>query len=220
MSIRPVKKIIESKPTMEGAGVKLRRAFGFGDTNEFDPFLLFDDFRNDRPDDYLRRLPVASASRHRDDHLRAGRHGRARRQPRQPRRARRRRRAVDDRRQRHHAPGDAEGRRAGPHARLPALGQPAVVAEDDRAALPGRQGRRHSRGRSTTTARSVRVVCGEFWGKTRPGRRRRRRSALSRRLGAARQAQDAAGRDRRATPSPTCSRARARSATRRSRSAC
>ena len=43
MSIRPVKKIIQSKPTMEGAGVHLRRAFGFGDTTEFDPFLLLDD---------------------------------------------------------------------------------------------------------------------------------------------------------------------------------
>jgi len=52
MSIRPVKRIIQSKPTIEGAGVKLRRAFGFGDTGELDPFLLFDDFRNDRPDDY------------------------------------------------------------------------------------------------------------------------------------------------------------------------
>ena len=60
MSIRPVKRIVESKPTMEGAGVKLRRAFGFGDTGEFDPFLLLDDFRNDRPEDYLRRLSLAS----------------------------------------------------------------------------------------------------------------------------------------------------------------
>jgi redox-sensitive bicupin YhaK (pirin superfamily) len=42
---------------MEGAGVKLRRAFGFGDTEEFDPFLLFDDFRNDRPDDYRAGFP-------------------------------------------------------------------------------------------------------------------------------------------------------------------
>ena len=49
MSIRPVRKILESQPTMEGAGVKLRRAFGFGDTVETDPFLLFDDFRNERP---------------------------------------------------------------------------------------------------------------------------------------------------------------------------
>ena len=57
MSIRPVKRIIESKPTIEGAGVKLRRAFGFGDTGEFDPFLLLDDFRNDRPEDYRAGFP-------------------------------------------------------------------------------------------------------------------------------------------------------------------
>jgi redox-sensitive bicupin YhaK (pirin superfamily) len=57
VSIRPVKRIIESKPTLEGAGVKLRRAFGFGDTADYDPFLLFDDFRNDRPDDYLAGFP-------------------------------------------------------------------------------------------------------------------------------------------------------------------
>jgi redox-sensitive bicupin YhaK (pirin superfamily) len=57
MSIRPVKSIIESRPTMEGAGVHLRRAFGFGNTAEFDPFLLFDDFRNDNPRDYLAGFP-------------------------------------------------------------------------------------------------------------------------------------------------------------------
>jgi redox-sensitive bicupin YhaK (pirin superfamily) len=57
MSIRPVKRIIESKPAIEGAGVKLHRAFGFGDTADFDPFLLFDDFRNDRPADYLAGFP-------------------------------------------------------------------------------------------------------------------------------------------------------------------
>jgi redox-sensitive bicupin YhaK (pirin superfamily) len=57
MSLRPVKKVVQSTPTMEGAGVKLHRGFGFGETNEFDPFLLFDDFRNERPDDYLAGFP-------------------------------------------------------------------------------------------------------------------------------------------------------------------
>jgi quercetin 2,3-dioxygenase len=57
MSIRPVKRIVSSKPTIEGAGVHLRRAFGFGDTTEFDPFLLLDDFRNDRPAEYLAGFP-------------------------------------------------------------------------------------------------------------------------------------------------------------------
>ena len=57
MSIRPVKRIVQSTPTLEGAGVKLRRAFGFGATDEFDPFLLLDDFRNERPDDYRAGFP-------------------------------------------------------------------------------------------------------------------------------------------------------------------
>jgi redox-sensitive bicupin YhaK (pirin superfamily) len=57
MSIRPVKRIVQSQPTMEGAGVRLRRAFGFGNTEEFDPFLLLDDFRNDRPEDYRAGFP-------------------------------------------------------------------------------------------------------------------------------------------------------------------
>ena len=49
MSLRPVKRMIQAKPTIEGAGVHLRRAFGFGKTSDFDPFLLLDDFRNDVP---------------------------------------------------------------------------------------------------------------------------------------------------------------------------
>src|SRR5512140_375741 len=57
MSIRPVKRLIKAKPTLEGAGVHLRRAFGFGDTSDFDPFLLLDDFRNENPDDYLAGFP-------------------------------------------------------------------------------------------------------------------------------------------------------------------
>ena len=57
MSLRPVKQIIQTKPTLEGAGVKLERAFGFGKTKEFDPFLLLDDFRNDNPRDYLAGFP-------------------------------------------------------------------------------------------------------------------------------------------------------------------
>jgi len=57
VSIRPVRKVIEATPTVEGAGVKLRRAFGFGNTEDFDPFLLFDDFRNESPEDYLAGFP-------------------------------------------------------------------------------------------------------------------------------------------------------------------
>src|SRR5919204_4754989 len=57
MSLRPIKRIVQSKPTLEGAGVKLRRAFGFGNTTDFDPFLLLDDFRNENPDDYVAGFP-------------------------------------------------------------------------------------------------------------------------------------------------------------------
>ena len=54
---RPIRKVYRSKPTIEGAGVHLRRAFGFGDTASFDPFLLLDDFRSDRPSEYLKGFP-------------------------------------------------------------------------------------------------------------------------------------------------------------------
>jgi redox-sensitive bicupin YhaK (pirin superfamily) len=57
MSVRPVKRLVKAKPTIEGAGVHLRRAFGFGNTSDFDPFLLLDDFRNDRPEDYVAGFP-------------------------------------------------------------------------------------------------------------------------------------------------------------------
>jgi len=57
VSIRPVKQVLRAQPHVEGAGVKLQRAFGFGKTTEFDPFLLFDDFRNENPADYLAGFP-------------------------------------------------------------------------------------------------------------------------------------------------------------------
>jgi len=57
MSIRPTLEARKAIPTLEGAGVKLHRAFGFQDPSELDPFLLFDDFRNDRPQDYERGFP-------------------------------------------------------------------------------------------------------------------------------------------------------------------
>jgi len=57
MSVRAVKDIRSTHATVEGAGVRLERAFGFGNTTEFDPFLLLDDFRNDNPGDYLAGFP-------------------------------------------------------------------------------------------------------------------------------------------------------------------
>lgn len=57
MSIRPVLSEKKARATLEGAGVKLHRAFGFDAPEAFDPFLLFDDFRNDRPQDFLAGFP-------------------------------------------------------------------------------------------------------------------------------------------------------------------
>jgi quercetin 2,3-dioxygenase len=57
MSTRPVRSITTAQPHIEGAGVHLRRAFGFGDTTATDPFLMLDDFRNDNPRDYAKGFP-------------------------------------------------------------------------------------------------------------------------------------------------------------------
>lgn len=57
MSLRPTLETRRATPTMEGAGVKLHRAFGFHDPSELDPFLLFDDFRNEHPRDFEKGFP-------------------------------------------------------------------------------------------------------------------------------------------------------------------
>lgn len=54
---RKIKRVLHSKPTVEGAGVHLRRAFGYDQVPQLDPFLLLDDFRSDRPDRYLPGFP-------------------------------------------------------------------------------------------------------------------------------------------------------------------
>ena len=117
-----------SKPSVNQSPLSKAQAYICGarsaDIAELDPFLLFDDFRNDNPT-ISRRLSLASPPGHRDHHLRPrGRRG-SRRQPRQSRHLGWRR-AMDDRRQRNPPPGDAQGRRAGTDARVPALGQPAA----------------------------------------------------------------------------------------------
>ena len=129
---------------LEGAGVHLRRAFGFGNTSDFDPFLLLDDFRNDVPEDYLAGFPwhphrgietityvLAGTVEHGDS---MGNRG-----------------AI--------AAGDVQWMTAGsgiihqempkgdrrrPDARVSAVGEPSLVAQDDRAALPGSEGAGHS----------------------------------------------------------------------------
>ena len=57
MSIRPILSTTQAQETMEGAGVRLHRAFGFHDPKQCDPFLLFDDFRGDDPEDFIRGFP-------------------------------------------------------------------------------------------------------------------------------------------------------------------
>ncbi|MEK7816799.1 MAG: pirin family protein, partial [Actinomycetota bacterium] len=54
---REIQQTFTSKPTLEGAGVHLKRAFGFGQTSLFDPFLMLDDFRSDNPEDYRKGFP-------------------------------------------------------------------------------------------------------------------------------------------------------------------
>ena len=54
---RKIRKVFKSKPTLEGAGVHLRRVFGNSEVPLFDPFLLLDDFRNTNPSHYLKGFP-------------------------------------------------------------------------------------------------------------------------------------------------------------------
>ena len=132
MSIRPVKRVTQSRPTMEGAGVRLRRAFGFGDTSDFDPFLMMDDFRGDRPEDYQAGFPwhphrgietityvLAGSVDHGDSLGNRGKLGAGDVQWMT---------AGSGILHQEMPTGDAER----PHARLPAVGQPALAAQDDR----------------------------------------------------------------------------------------
>ncbi|MGP8282411.1 MAG: pirin family protein [Desulfomonilaceae bacterium] len=55
--MRKIRKVLKSKPTIEGAGVHLHRVFGFTHVPMFDPFLLLDDFRSDNPENYIKGFP-------------------------------------------------------------------------------------------------------------------------------------------------------------------
>ena len=57
MATRSVRATFTSRPTLEGAGVHLRRAFGFDQVPQFDPFLMLDDFRSDEPEHFLKGFP-------------------------------------------------------------------------------------------------------------------------------------------------------------------
>ncbi len=54
---RQIKTLIQSKPVVEGAGVHLKRVFGFSEAPRLDPFLMLDDFRSDNPEDYRKGFP-------------------------------------------------------------------------------------------------------------------------------------------------------------------
>ncbi len=57
-SFRKIKTLLKSKPTLEGAGVRLKRVFGHPELPLLDPFLLMDDFHSDNPDDYMAGFPM------------------------------------------------------------------------------------------------------------------------------------------------------------------
>ncbi|MBN4054378.1 pirin family protein [Nitrospira defluvii] len=57
-TVRKIKKIYKSKPVIEGAGVRLKRVFGFPELPQLDPFLLMDDFHSSNPDDYMAGFPM------------------------------------------------------------------------------------------------------------------------------------------------------------------
>ena len=186
--------------------------------SEFDPFLLFDDFRNDNPRITSPAFPGTrtAASRPsptswpaRSSMATAWATGRHRRGDVQWMTAG----------QRHPPPGDAAGRRAGPDARLPALGQPAGVAQDDGAALPG-----HSRvGAFPRSPTTTAPACGWSAASSGASAGRWKASPPIRATSTCRCRRDSASAWRwrpRATRSPTSSPARARSVTPRSRGRC
>ena len=219
MSLRPVKRLIKAKPTIEGAGVHLRRAFGFGNTSDFDPFLLLDDFRNDVPEDYLAGFPwhphrgietityvLAGTVEHGDS---MGNHG-----------------AI--------GAGDIQWMTAGSgivHQEMPKGDQSGRMHGFQLwANLPAALKMTAPRYQEVKAGdipeitdddgTHVRVVCGKFWGTSRSGGWHRGGSDLSRRFGAAGPAGRPCRSRRRTTPSHTFSRGAGSSATRRARWRC
>ena len=147
MTTRTITRRVRGQPASDGAGVRLTRVIGQPALDMLDPFLLLDEFGSDQPGDYIAGFPehphrgfetvtymLDGRMRHGDNQGNSRPAGIGQR-------------AVDDRRARHRAFGDARAGR-GPDARLPAVGQPAGQRQDDRAALPGHRARGDSRGRA------------------------------------------------------------------------
>jgi len=57
MNVRKIGTVLTKHPTLEGAGVRLNRIFGFSEKNTFDPFLLLDDFSGENPADFIKGFP-------------------------------------------------------------------------------------------------------------------------------------------------------------------
>jgi redox-sensitive bicupin YhaK (pirin superfamily) len=167
MSIRPIVETRAAQPTMEGAGVHLHRAFGFQDPTELDPFLLFDDFRNDDPALYRQGFPwhphrgietityvLEGTVEHADSLGNTGRLGAGSVQWMT---------AGSGILHQEMPLGNAKGQMHG----FQLWGNLPGSHEDDRAALPGHPGRRDPRG-DDDDGTHVRVITGEFWGKRGP----------------------------------------------------
>lgn len=56
-NLRKIIKISKGQPAVDGAGVKLVRVFGYHDTKDYDPFLMFDAFDSEHPEDYTKGFP-------------------------------------------------------------------------------------------------------------------------------------------------------------------
>ena len=144
---RKIKKVLISQPTLEGAGVHLHRGFGFREVPTLDPFLLFDDFRQDDPERYLPGFPwhphrgietitymLRGTAEYGDSMGNRGVIGSGDVQWMT---------AGSGIVHQEMPKGGEDGRMGG----LPTLGQPARVPEDDGPALPRREADGHARGR-------------------------------------------------------------------------
>ena len=58
MKIREVKRVVKGRQTVDGAGVKLIRVFAHSDIYDIDPFLMFDAFGSEDPEDYIKGFPM------------------------------------------------------------------------------------------------------------------------------------------------------------------